>query len=138
MRFSCSFKFINNTMKKKILTALSILLGLMFINSGLNKFLNYLPVPDGLPEEVVKDNNAIAEIVWLLPLIGSVEIIGGLLVMIPKTRAIGALVILPVMAGIMLSHLLVFPAGLPVASIFLAILAWIIFEKRNNYRALLN
>jgi hypothetical protein len=38
----------------------------------------------------------------------------------------------------MLSHLLVFPAGLPVASIFLAILAWIIFEKRNNYRALLN
>jgi putative oxidoreductase len=62
-------------MKNKVLTALSVLLGLMFINSGLNKFLNYLPVPDGLPEEVVKDNNAIAEIVWLLPLIGSIEII---------------------------------------------------------------
>lgn len=125
-------------MKNKVLNVLSILLGLMFINSGLNKFLNYLPVPDGLPEEVVKDNNAIAEIVWLLPLIGSAEVIGGLLIMIPKTRAIGALIILPVMAGIMLSHLLVFPAGLPVASILLAILVWILYEKRTNYRALLN
>ncbi|MFM2145336.1 MAG: hypothetical protein RL732_172 [Bacteroidota bacterium] len=125
-------------MKNKVLTALSVLLGLMFINSGLNKFLNYLPVPDGLPEEVVKDNNAIAEIVWLLPLIGSIEIIGGLLIIIPKTRAIGALMILPVMAGIMLSHLLVFPAGLPVASVLLAILLWILYEKRANYLALLN
>jgi putative oxidoreductase len=61
-----------------------------------------------------------------------------LLIIIPKTRAIGALMILPVMAGIMLSHLLVFPAGLPVASVLLAILVWILYEKRANYLALLN
>ena len=74
-------------MKNKILTGVSILFGMMFLNAGLNKFLNYMPVPDGLPEAVVKDNAAMMEISWLLPLIAIVEISGGLLVMPPKTKA---------------------------------------------------
>jgi len=37
-------------MKKKILFVLSLLFGLMFINSGLNKFFNYLPSPKTCPK----------------------------------------------------------------------------------------
>lgn len=32
-------------MKQKIITVVSVLFGLMFINAGLNKFFNYMPVP---------------------------------------------------------------------------------------------
>ena len=41
-------------MKKKILFVVSLLFGLMFINSGLNKIFNYIPVPENMPENMVK------------------------------------------------------------------------------------
>lgn len=41
-------------MKKKILFGVSLLFGLMFINAGLNKFFNYMPMPEDLPESMIK------------------------------------------------------------------------------------
>jgi hypothetical protein len=46
------------------------------------------------------------EIGWLMPLVGAFEVVGGVLFMITKTRALGAIVILPIMVGIMLTHIL--------------------------------
>ena len=63
-------------MKKKILFVVSLLFGLLFINSGLNKFFNYLPIPKDLPEGLLKLMAAFMEIKWLLPLIATAEIIG--------------------------------------------------------------
>ncbi|HCO85795.1 MAG TPA: DoxX family protein, partial [Arenibacter sp.] len=40
-------------MKNKILTVLCILFGLMMINSGLNKFFNYMPMPE-MSEEMMQ------------------------------------------------------------------------------------
>lgn len=120
-------------MKNKILFALSLLFGLVLINGGLNKFLNYMPVPDNLPEALVKDNNAIMEISWLLPLIGFAEVLGGLLIIFPKTRALGAIVVFPVMVGVLLTHVFVEPSGLPVALVIWAVLLWIIYENRKKY-----
>jgi len=85
------------TMKNKILFVVSLLFGLMFINAGLNKFLNYMPVPDDLPESMMKVMTAFMEISWLMPLIAVAEIVGGLLFIIPKVRALGAIVIFPIL-----------------------------------------
>lgn len=120
-------------MKKKILHALSILLGLMILNSGLNKFFNYIPVPSDLPDAVVKDNAALMEIQWLMPLIAVAEIAGGLLLLFSSTRPMGVLVVFPVMAGVLLMHLFVMPGGLPIALVIWAILAWLIYEYREKY-----
>ncbi|MBK6347392.1 MAG: DoxX family protein [Bacteroidales bacterium] len=120
-------------MKKKILLVVGILFGLMFINSGLNKFLNYIPVPDDLPETMVKLMGAMMEIGWLMPLVAVAEIAGGILFMIPRTRALGAIVIFPVMIGIVLTHIINAPSGLVMALILLAINLWVIFENREKY-----
>lgn len=120
-------------MKNKIFNGISILFGLLLINGGLNKFLNYMPVPDDLPEAVIKDNIAITEIVWLMPLIGFAELIGGLLILLPKSRALGILIVFPVMVGVLLTHTFVAPSGLPVAIIIWIIMIWIIYENRNKY-----
>jgi len=120
-------------MKKKILFVLSLLFGLNYINSGLNKFFNYIPVPPDLPEAVVKDNLALMEISWLLPLIASIEIIGGALFIPDRFRALGALVILPISVGVLLVHSTVAPSGLPVAMIVVAINLWAIIENRRKY-----
>ena len=124
-------------MKHKILFVMSLLFGLIFINAGLNKFLNYMPVPDNLPEEMTRVMNAFMEVGWLLPLIGIVEILGGLLFLIPKTRALAAIILLPVIVGIVLTHVVNAPEGLPVALILFVFSLWVMYEDRNKYQSLL-
>lgn len=70
---------------------------------------------------------------WLLPLVGAAEIIGGNLFIIPKTRALGALVIFPVMVGILLTHIITMPSGLGLALVLMAINLWVIYENREKY-----
>jgi len=76
---------------------------------------------------------AMMEIGWLMPLIAVAEIVGGVLFMVPKFRALGAIIIFPIMVGILLTHLLIAPSGLPMALVLLAINLWIIFENREKY-----
>ncbi len=125
-------------MKKTVLNILSVLLGLLFLNGGLNKFFNYMPTPEDLPEAIARDNEALMEIIWLMPLIASAEILGGLLILFPKTRALGAIVIFPVMVGILLTHIFVAPEGLPIALLIWAMLLWILYEHKQRYYSLIN
>ena len=120
-------------MKKIILLVLSILFGLMFINSGLNIFFHYMPMPKDMPEKMMKSMAAFSEIVWLLPLLAVAEIVGGILFMFNKYRAFGAIVIFPVMAGIVLTHITIDRSGLPIAIVLLAIELWVIIENREKY-----
>lgn len=120
-------------MQKKVLHVLSIIFGLLLINGGLDKFYHYMPIPPDLPDPLVKDTAAIMEIVWLLPLIGMAEMVGGLLILFSKTRALGALIVFPVMVGVLLTHIFVAPSGLPIALVIWGILLLIIWENRNRF-----
>lgn len=48
-------------------------------------------------------NESVYGIKWLLPLIAVAEIIGGILVIISKNKALGAIIIFPVMVGVLLT-----------------------------------
>ncbi|MEX0904415.1 MAG: DoxX family protein [Balneolaceae bacterium] len=120
-------------MKEKILFTVSLLFGLIFINAGLNKFFNYMPVPEDMPENVMKMFTAMMEIGWLMPLIAIAEITGGALFITNKYRALGAIIIFPIMAGILLAHFTVAPSGLPLPLVLTAILVWVIIDNRRKY-----
>ncbi len=125
-------------MKQKIITVISVVFGLMFINAGLNKFFNYMPVPEDLPESLMQMMEAFMSVGWLLPLVALVEIVGGLLFIFTKTRALGAIVILPVMVGILLTNTITHTSGLPIALVFAAINFYIIVENRDKYRPMIH
>jgi len=120
-------------MKKKILFGVSLLLGLIFINSGLNKFFNYIPMPKDLPEKMMKVMGAFMEIGWLFPLIAVAEITGGVLFITSKFRVLGAIILFPVLVGILLTHILLAPSGLPLAIVLWGIELWVIIENREKY-----
>ncbi len=120
-------------MKNKILFVVSLLFGLLFINAGLNKFFNYMPVPDDLPESMMKVMGAFMQITWLMPLIAVAEIVGGILVIPTKYRALGAIIIFPVMIGILLTNIYNAPSGLPLAIVLLAINVWLMVDNRAKY-----
>jgi len=105
----------------------------MFINAGLNKFFNYMPVPNDLPEKLVETMTAIMEIGWLLPLVAITEIVGGIFFIIPRFRALGAIVIFPIMIGIILTNIITAPDGLPIPLLLLVINIWVIYENKEKY-----
>lgn len=116
-----------------------LLFGLMFINAGLDKFFHYNPVPK--PDEAMqKIYAAFAELSWLMPLVGAVEVVGGLLFIFPKTRALGAIVILPVMIGIVLHNLVKYPTtvGITISLVLAVINLWILIDNRKKYEILVS
>lgn len=123
-------------MKNKITFVLSLLFGLMFINAGLNKFFYYMPMPENLPEKMQKAMAAFTEIGWIMPLVGAVEVLGGVFIIIPRFRALGAIIILPVMVGILLTNIVQDSSGLPLVLILSAILIFIMYQNKEKYVAL--
>ncbi|WP_292010680.1 MauE/DoxX family redox-associated membrane protein [Chryseobacterium sp.] len=117
---------------------LCFLFALTFINAGLNKFVHYAPSPK-LTEEQTKIFAAFGEIGWLLPLVGVVEIIGGVLFIFPKTRALGAIIILPVMTGILLHNTYRDPStsGIIMSIILFLINIFALWDNREKYKALI-
>lgn len=119
-------------MKGKIVMVLSALFGLDMIVFGANKLVPFMPMPE-LTEQQKTLFGAFGTIKWLMPLVGIVEIIGGLLMAIPKTRALGAIVILPVVVGIIVHHLCYDMAGIAVPAVFAAINLWVIAHSKEKY-----
>ncbi len=118
---------------KTVKFIICLLFGLMFINAGLNKFLNYMPMPE-MTDEQMTVIGAFVTITWLMPLVGAMEMLGGLLFIFPKTRALGALVIFPVMVGIVLHGVILEPSGLMIALPFFAINLWMIADNWSKYK----
>jgi len=116
---------------------LCVLFGLMFINAGLDKFFHYIPQPK-MEGEILAVGMAMGTIKWLIPLVATIELIGGLLFAIPKTRALGAIVILPVMVGIILHNATYMPEGLAIAGPMLLINLWIIFDSWSKYKPMVS
>ena len=123
-------------MKNKILFGLSLIFGLMMLNAGLDKLFHYMPMPENMPESLTNAFKAFSDIGWLLPLVGIVEIIGGILFIFPKTRALGAIVIFPIIVGIMLTNTVTDMSGFPIALAFLLINIWALYDNKEKYSLL--
>ena len=85
------------------------------------------------PEEI-KIYSAFGTLIWLMPLVGFIEILGGLLFISPKTRALGAIIILPVMVGIIIHNAVFMPGGLAISGVFLIINIWMIRDNWAKYK----
>jgi uncharacterized membrane protein YphA (DoxX/SURF4 family) len=110
---------------KHITTLASVLLGLAFITLGANFFLNFIPMPaDPSPADAPHKLFMAAMFPsGYLAFVKVLEILGGLLVALPKTRNIGLLVLGPIIVNIVAFHVfLTKGAGLtdpPILSAFL-------------------
>lgn len=124
-------------MKNKILFIVSLLFGLMMINAGLNKFLHYAPMPDDLPQKMKHFMSLMLEIGWLIPLVAVVEILGGILVITNRFRGLGAIMLLPILIGILLTNIFVIPSGIPMAVILLGINLWLLWENKEKFAKLM-
>lgn len=90
---------------KHIPTIAGGLLGLLFVVFGLNFFLQFIPMPPGPPEGSPPALFMAALFpTGYLTFIKVLEITGGMLVAIPRTRALGLLVLGPIIVNILAFH----------------------------------
>ena len=123
-------------MKGKILNVISILLGLMMILFGLNKFIHFIPMPELTPEQMAVFGH-FGAITWLMPLVGLGEVLGGLALTIPKTRALGACMLFPVQLGIVLHAVTMDHSAMGMGIVLFAVLLWIIWEYKSSYMGMI-
>ncbi|MDR2273202.1 MAG: DoxX family membrane protein [Sphingobacterium sp.] len=122
---------------KIIKNILCVLFGLLFINAGLDKIFHYMPVPP-MDMDMQKVFQAFATIKWLMPLVAIIELLGGLLFILPKTRTLGALVIFPILIGIFTHNMIFYSqVGLIIWAVLFIIWLWVIFENWNKYKKLM-
>jgi uncharacterized membrane protein YphA (DoxX/SURF4 family) len=116
---------------------LCILFALLFINAGLDKLFHYMPVPP-MDMDMKKVFEAFATIKWLMPLVGIIELLGGLLFIFPKTRTLGALVIFPILIGIFTHNMIFYSQqGLIIWAVLFIIWLWVVFENWGKYKKLM-
>ena len=130
-------------MKKLIPTAIGGLLGLMFIVFGANYFLKFISMGDppavGTPPALFFGAFVPTGYFAMIKIL---EIIGGILVAIPKTRNIGLLVLGPIIINILAFNLFLVPgvSGLlqpPVIAISV-LSAFLLFVERKKFAGLLH
>tara|TARA_Y100000385_G_C12969041_1_gene583186 strand:+ start:462 stop:854 length:393 start_codon:yes stop_codon:yes gene_type:complete len=122
-------------MKNKIFTGARIFFGFMMVNSGLNKFLNYMPIPE-MSESAEALMGALDAGIYVLPLVAIVELLAGGLIITKKYNALGAVLMMPVTVNIFLIHTVLNPPGTILSLVLLLINIWILFQNKPKFTAL--
>lgn len=110
-----------------------LLLGLLFLVFGLNAFLNFLnmgPMPTGLAGQFM-GALYMSHYIWV---VAALQVIGGLLLLVGRYVPLALVLLGPVIVNILLYHLFLSLAGIPLA-IVATILWFIVFSAYRQYFA---
>ena len=126
-------------MKDRITLVAGILLGALFVVFGLNFFLKFIPIPSAPADSHAAAFMGAMYVTGLLTFIKVLEIVGGILVAVPKTRNLGLLVLGPIVVNILAFKTLIARGGLfepPVVAV--AVLsAFLLWSDRSAFTKLI-
>jgi len=94
-------------MKTKINNIVRIVLGLGLLLFGLDKFFEFIPHNHVMDEDLIAAFTGLMANKFILPTVGVVEAISGLLLLTRKYSIVGLLLMVPVTYGIIAFHLAV-------------------------------
>lgn len=123
-------------MQDKITLGARIIFGLAFTVFGLNGFFNFLPPPEPTPEGGAF-LGALAASGYFFPFLKAVETICGLLVLIGRWVPLALTVIASVVVNIVMYHLFLDPAGLPIGLVLLVLGIYLAWAYRDSFKSVL-
>lgn len=83
---------------------LRVLLAVILVVIGLNKFLFFLPTPE-IPEDAAEFMTSLKATGYVLPVLGTIEILIGLLLLVNRWVAFALLALVPISVNVLLYHL---------------------------------
>ncbi len=98
-----------------------ILLGLIFFVFGLNGFLNFIPIPQEMPEAQMQFMTGLMATKYFFPLLKGTEVVCGALLLLGMFVPLALIILAPIVLNIFFVHVFMSPEGLPMA-IFIGLL----------------
>ena len=113
-----------------------ILLGLMFVVFGSNAFLKFMPMPE-LPHNPAGDFiRSMVESGYIYA-IGAFQVAGGALLLLGRYVPLGLTLLGPIVVNIVLYHIFMDRAGMPMAAIVAALWLFLVWRYRDAFAGLL-
>jgi putative oxidoreductase len=120
----------------KIATIISrTVLGLIFVTFGLNMFLNFIHMPPP-PEGPAREFMTALYLSHYLYVIGAVQVVGGLLLFTGRWTPLGLILLGPVIVNIVCFHVLMAPAGLPMAIVVSLLALFLLWRYGEHFAGL--
>ena len=112
------------------------LLGLIFVVFGSNMFFHFIPMPPP-PEGPARDFMTALFVSHYLYVIGALQVAGGVLLLIGHRVPLGLTLLGPVIVNILCFHVLMAPAGLPMAIVVSLLALFLLWRCREHFAGLL-
>jgi len=125
-------------MARHLPTVARILLGLLFLVTGLNGFLNFLPQPTTpMPEGALAFAGAMMNTGYLFPLVMGTQLISGACLLANRFVPLGLTLLAPVAVNILAFHLFLAATGLGVAVAVVALELYLAWTYRRAFLPML-
>ena len=111
------------------------LLGLIFVTFGLNMFLNFIPLPPP-PEGPAREFMTALFVSHYVYVVGALQVVGGLILLNGRWIPLGLTLLGPVIVNIDCFHVLMAPAGLPMALVVSVLALFLLWRYREHFAGL--
>jgi uncharacterized membrane protein YphA (DoxX/SURF4 family) len=113
-----------------------ILLGLMFLVFGLNGFLNFMPAPKDLPQDIVTVSGALMKGGYMTVVSGA-EVLVALLLLTNRFVPLALALLAPIIVGILTFHIFLAPATIGPGIVVLVMELYLAWAYRGAFRPML-
>ena len=120
----------------KVLIIVRIIFGILLVIFGANKFLNFMPAAQEMPEAVMNYMTALMS-TKTLELVGIVEVVAGLSFIFNKYGALMAIILMSVSINAVLFHAFLGPSDIMGALILLVLNIVMLYAYKDKYKDLL-
>ena len=122
-------------MNSKLVTVLRILLAVILIVFGSNKFFNFIPAPpmEGPPAEFM---GALFQTGYFFPMLAIVETLAGLLLLFNKWIRFALVMLVPVSVNILLFHIFLAPSSIGPGALLAVLNGLLIYSGWKHYKPL--
>jgi len=122
-------------MQKAVMVA-RLLFGLVFTVFGLNVFVPFVPAPE-MSEAAGSFFGALLGSGYLVPLLGVTELTAGIFLLAGILVPLALTMLAPVVVNIVLFHVFLDPAGMPIAILVLVLEVFLGWAYRDSFRGVL-
>ena len=122
-------------MNTKLIMVLRIILGLILLIFGANKFFNFLPMPpmEGAAGEFM---GALFAAGYMFPLIALTEIVAGALLILNKWVGFAMILASVIIVNVVAFHLVLAPSGIGLGAVMLVIIVLLYYSNWHKFKTL--
>jgi uncharacterized membrane protein YphA (DoxX/SURF4 family) len=122
---------------ERIATAIvRILLGLMFLVFGLNGFLNFMPPPKDMPQEIITVMGALMKAGYMTVVSGA-EVLIAVLLLTNRFVPLALALLAPIIVGILTFHIFMAPATIVPGIVVTVMELYLAWAYRGAFRPML-